>query len=56
MFVLPPSENMDLLSQFSNRVGPLRRQAEALQQENHELMELRNWLLPMLMNGQLIVE
>lgn len=55
MFVLPPSENTDLLNQFSNHVEPLRRQAEALQQENLELIELRNWLLPMLMNGQLIV-
>lgn len=52
MFVLPPSGSMGLLNQFSDHVEPLRRRAEALQQENLELMELRNWLLPVLMNGQ----
>ena len=56
MFVLPPSENRELLTQFSKCVEPLRKHAEALQRENLELIELRNWLLPMLMNGQLVVE
>ena len=55
MFVLPPSKSMGLLDQFSNHVEPLRRQAEALQQENHELMNLRDWILPILMNEQATV-
>lgn len=56
MFVLPPSENRELLTQFSKCVEPLRKHAEALQRDNLELIELRNWLLPMLMNGQLVLE
>lgn len=55
-FVLPTSENMGLLDLFHAHVEPLRRRAETLQEENLELMMLRDWLLPMLMNGQAQVE
>ena len=54
-FVLPPADNARLLQRFSNYAEPLRRHAEALQQESLSLGTLRDWLLPMLMNGQVTV-
>jgi hypothetical protein len=33
----------------------MRRKIEALQLEDEELTKLRDWLLPMLMNGQATV-
>ena len=35
---------------------PIMKQIKNLHKENHELAKLRDWLLPMLMNGQAIVE
>lgn len=40
---------------FSEIVKPLFEQIRVLQRENEELTKLRNWLLPMLMNGQATV-
>lgn len=37
-------------------IEPLYRIMVANQQENKELVKLRDWLLPMLMNGQVTVE
>lgn len=42
--------------QFCDQVKPILEQAKKLQIENHELTQLRDWLLPMLMNGQARVE
>lgn len=36
-------------------VLPIRRKREKLQVENQKLASLRDWLLPMLMNGQVTV-
>lgn len=36
--------------------GPIMDKQKALYKENRELTKLRDWLLPMLMNGQVTVE
>ena len=41
---------------FSGLVEPMFEKVRVLQQENDELTKLRDWLLPMLMNGQATVE
>lgn len=51
---IPPKDS-DILVQFDSVVEPMRRKIEALQLENEQLSKLRNWLLPMLMNGQATV-
>lgn len=40
---------------FTKRVEPFFRRQDLLEQENQQLTQLRNWLLPMLMNGQVTV-
>ena len=44
--------NNSLAEKFSSKVDPLINQIVTNLQENLALTELRNWLLPMLMNGQ----
>ena len=51
--VLPPSE---IVQAFSEIVEPIHERIGQCQKENRELIKLRNWLLPMLMNGQATVE
>jgi type I restriction enzyme S subunit len=36
-------------------VNPILQRQNLLEQENQELTQLRDWLLPMLMNGQVTV-
>ena len=50
---LPPSE---IVENFSKIVAPIHKRIGQCQKENLELIKLRNWLLPMLMNGQATVE
>lgn len=45
----------DVIGQFSNTVDSLFRRQDLLEQENQNLTQLRDWLLPMLMNGQVTV-
>jgi len=45
----------DVIGQFSNTVEPIFRRQDLLEQENQYLTQLRDWLLPMLMNGQVTV-
>lgn len=51
--VLPPEE---IVRGFTKVVQPLHKKSGQAKQENRELMKLRDWLLPMLMNGQARVE
>lgn len=51
--VLPPEE---VIKRFSEAAQPIHRKIGQAMQENRELSKLRDWLLPMLMNGQAIVE
>ena len=50
--VLPPS---DVMQAFSEIVAPIHEKIGHCRKENRELTKLRNWLLPMLMNGQATV-
>jgi len=50
--VIPDS---DVLAQYSRLSTPLFEQMENHQKQNQELLQLRDWLLPMLMNGQVTV-
>lgn len=45
-----------LLSTFSKRYCPIMDKIKQVRLENYELQKLRDWLLPMLMNGQARVE
>ena len=51
-FILPDRNTLD---KFTLNVQPLLKKQELIQKENQELAELRDWLLPMLMNGQVKV-
>lgn len=43
------------LATYQSTVAPLFRQQVTLEQQSHHLAQLRDWLLPMLMNGQVRV-
>ena len=51
--VLPPA---DVMQAFSEIVAPIHEKIGHCCKENRELTKLRDWLLPMLMNGQATVE
>lgn len=44
-----------VVEDFTKRVEPFFRRQDLLEQENQQLTQLRDWLLPMLMNGQITV-
>jgi type I restriction enzyme S subunit len=50
--VIPPS---DLTEQFYEKVLPIHSKIQKNLKQNQELTSLRDWLLPMLMNGQVTV-
>ncbi|PIW37415.1 MAG: restriction endonuclease [Candidatus Kerfeldbacteria bacterium CG15_BIG_FIL_POST_REV_8_21_14_020_45_12] len=50
---IPPQA---ISSQYTELVQSLFKRQDVLEQENQELAELRDWLLPMLMNGQVVIE
>ena len=50
--VIPPK---DVVDDFTARITKLLALKEQKANENHELTKLRDWLLPMLMNGQATV-
>ena len=49
MIAVPPS---DLLKRFDLRTEPCYQAIKMLEKEVRQLVDLRNWLLPMFMNGQ----
>lgn len=53
LVILPPD---NILSQFTKKVKPYIIQRKLYEQENKKLISIRNWLLPMLMNGQATIE
>jgi len=53
LLIARPSKNTE--EKFESIVFPMRRKREQNQIENQELASLRDWLLPMLMNGQVTV-
>ncbi len=44
------------LNDFEKHIKPIETKIQVCEQENRELTKLRDWLLPMLMNGQARVE
>lgn len=54
LFVLIPDE--EVLRQFNAVISPILEKIHSNIDENNELTKLRDWLLPMLMNGQARVE
>ena len=50
--VIPSNDILDRYYDFSNNII---KEITKKQQENEQLTQLRNWLLPMLMNGQVII-
>lgn len=54
--ILLPIPPDDVLSSFQKAVTPIIQKHGALDKENLELAKLRDWLLPMLINGQITVE
>ncbi|HEM6340278.1 TPA: restriction endonuclease subunit S [Streptococcus suis] len=53
MIIVPPN---NLIDEIHNRISLILKQQLDLKQQNQELSQLRDWLLPMLMNGQVKVE
>lgn len=47
--------NKELIDEFSVVIKPMLKQMDALENENQQLAQLRDWLLPLLMNGQVTV-
>lgn len=50
--VLPPIE---IIKKLDENLRPIFKQSLVLKKENNSLIELRDWLLPMLMNGQVTI-
>jgi len=51
-----PIPSKELLIAFEGRIAPLFERLTASTKENEELTNIRDWLLPMLMNGQVTVK
>ena len=51
--ILPP---VGLLNRFEEFCKPILKKKAVILKENKQLIELRDWLLPMLMNGQVTVK
>ena len=51
--IIPPNS---VLQQFEEIVTPIEKQIRKCEKENRELSSLRDWLMPMLMNGQARIE
>jgi len=51
--VIPPQ---DILNKFNSIINPIRDKILMSKDENRKCISLRNWLLPMLMNGQATIE
>lgn len=48
--------NLDVIEKYTFLVKPIFNKQELIEEENHQLAKLRDWLLPMLMNGQVKVK
>lgn len=49
---LPASE---VVERYTNNVDSIFKRQDVLEQENQQLTQLRDWLLPILMKGQITV-
>lgn len=48
--------NLDIVKKFEEKVSSINSYIKVKEEQNQELIQLRDWLLPMLMNGQVKVE
>ncbi len=48
--------NIELIKIFTDNIYPILKRINIIDKENNQLTSLRDWLLPMLMNGQVRVE
>jgi len=46
----------DLVQNFKNKIEPILQKINLIDKENQQLTQLRDWLLPMLMNGQISIK
>ncbi len=53
---LLPVPNEEITQKFNDIVKPLISQMENNIYQNQELTQIRDWLLPMLMNGQITIK
>jgi type I restriction enzyme S subunit len=51
-----PIPSKSILENFDKRISNIFKKQDFLEQENQHLTALRDWLLPMLMNGQVRVK
>ncbi|WP_372744151.1 restriction endonuclease subunit S [Lutibacter sp.] len=51
--VLPKTK--EIIESFNKNINPIFSKINLIQKENQKLSELRDWLLPMLMNGQVSI-
>lgn len=47
--------NLDIVKKFEEKVSSINSYIKVNEEQNQELTQLRDWLLPMLMNGQVII-
>lgn len=52
-FILPPKS---IINYFSQQLNPINEKTHLLNKQSRALKDLRDWLLPMLMNGQVSLE
>ena len=52
--IIVPSK--DILNYFKERIEPINQTIHTFHKENQQLTQLRDWLLPMLMNGQVKIK
>ena len=50
---LPPTE---IVNAYTERTCAIFKRQDLLEQESQQLTQLRDWLLPMLMNGQVRID
>ena len=53
---IPDRLNLEVIEKFNQTINPIFEKINIVSKENQKLTELRDWLLPMLMNGQVQVE
>jgi len=51
-----PYKDKEITEVFTIKISPIIKRIYTLDNENHKLAELRDWLLPMLMNGQVTIK
>ena len=54
--IVIPNEESNILKLYNSKAGGVYEQIMNNAFQNQQLAELRDWLLPMLMNGQAVVK